>query len=300
MSATVTQLHPAGDVTTAAARALAAVTTYLDRCKLASNTVRAYRRQATAYVTWLGENAGAHPDAFADDVGAEAAVTAWRRHLTAAKASPASINQALAAVTLLYQHSPQQLRVDVKRAKVERPGEPAALTPIEQGALERAARRRSVRDTAIIEMLLGSGARVEECARLDLDDVAITARTGTVRLHGKGDEVRTVPLPPRAREAATAWIRQRGNQPGPLWTGQRGRLTISGITQVVLAAGAGAGLPGLRPHRLRHTYATRLRQGGADVAHVQALLGHASLDTTGRYFRAGTAELQRVIDDVFN
>ena len=54
--------------------------------------------------------------------------------------------------------------------------------------------------------------------------------------------------------------------------------------------GDDAGIEGLRPHRLRHTYGTRLRQGGADVAQVHALLGHASLDTSARYFRAGTAE----------
>ncbi|MEU7942435.1 site-specific integrase [Microbispora bryophytorum] len=76
-------------------------------------------------------------------------------------------------------------------------------------------------------------------------------------------------------------------------------LTISGIVQLVLAVGADAKLPGLRPHRLRHTYATRLREGGADVAQVQALLGHASLDTSARYFRAGTAEQAAVVDSVF-
>ena len=91
----------------------------------------------------------------------------------------------------------------------------------------------------------------------------------------------------------------RGRHPGPVWTGQRGPLTISGITQVVLAAGADAGIKGLRPHRARHTFATRLRQGGADPAQVQALLGHASLDTAARYFRAGSAENAEVVERVF-
>jgi site-specific recombinase XerD len=68
---------------------------------------------------------------------------------------------------------------------------------------------------------------------------------------------------------------------------------------MVLAAGADAGLPGLRPHRLRHTYATRLRQGGAAVAQVQALLGHAWLETTARSFRAGAAEQAAVIERIF-
>jgi integrase/recombinase XerC len=84
-----------------------------------------------------------------------------------------------------------------------------------------------------------------------------------------------------------------------LWTGQRGPLSISGITQAVLAVGEDAGIPGLRPHRLRHTYGTRLRQGGADVAQGQARLGHASLDTAGRYFRAGAAETAAVVEAAF-
>ncbi|WP_280489089.1 tyrosine-type recombinase/integrase, partial [Nocardia carnea] len=252
-----------------------------------------------AYVAWLTDHADQHPDAFADLVGAEAAVTAWRRHLLRdRKSSPSTVNQALAAVTLLYEHGPQ-LRIVVKRARVARPGEPNALAAAGQGRVERASLRRGARDAAIVAVLLYAGARVEECARLDLEDVAITARTGRIRLHGKGDEVREVPLPVVARERLSAWIAVRGNAAGPLWTGQRGRLTISGITQVVLAIGDDAGIPGLRPHVLRHTYGTRLRQGGADVAQVQALLGHASLETSSRYFRAGTAEQAAVVDTIF-
>ena len=91
----------------------------------------------------------------------------------------------------------------------------------------------------------------------------------------------------------------RDRHPGPLWAGQRGPLTDSGITQVVLATGADAGIPGVRPRRCRHTFATRLRQGGADPAQIQALLGHASIDTSARYFRSGPAENAAVIERVF-
>ena len=164
-------------------------------------------------------------------------------------------------------------------------GEPDALKPAQQGALLRAAARRGPRDGAIIAVLLYAGPRVAECEHLDLTDVAITARTGSLRLLGKGDQPRSVPLPARAGEKISTWLDLRGREPGPLWLGQRGRLTASGITQVVLATGKAVELPGLRPHRLRHSYATRLRQGGADPAQIQALLGHASLETAGRYFR---------------
>lgn len=213
------------------------------------------------------------------------------------KAAPATINQALAAVTLLYAQA--GLRIDVKRARVPKPGEPDALTPAEQGAVERASLRRGARDAAILAVLLYSGAREEECARLEVEDIAITARTGTIRLHGKGDQVRTIPLPKAARERVSAWLDERGRHPGPLWPGQRGALTISGIVQIVLAVGESGGLPGLRPHRCRHTYATRLRQGGADPAQVQALLGLASVETAARYFRAGQTEQAEVVERVF-
>ncbi len=281
----------------AAAEALAAVSRHLDRCKLAARTVRAYKRQATSYVDWLAANASAHGDAFADLVGAEGAVTSWKRDMLTARSSPSTVNQALAAVTLMYEQA--GLRIAVKRVRIPRPGEPGALTRQEEAALRRAAARRGPRDSAITAVLLDTGARVEECARLDAGDFAITARTGEVRLHGKGDEVRSVPLARRARDLISAWLDVRGRDPGPIWTGQRGPLTISGITQVVLATGDDAGIPGLRPHRCRHTFATRLRQGGADPAQVQALLGHASIDTAARYFRAGSAENAEVVERVF-
>jgi integrase len=290
----VVPLRPAGDGAAAAAE----VIRHLDRCKLAARTVRAYKRQVAAYVDWLATNASAHGDAFADLVGAEGAVTAWKRDMLTARSSPATVNQALAAVTLMYEQA--GLRIAVKRVRIPRPGEPDALTRQQEAALRRAAARRSPRDSAIIAVLLDTGARVEECARLDVEDFAITVRTGEIRLHGKGDEVRSVPLARRARELISAWLDVRGRHPGPIWTGQRGPLTISGITQVVLAAGADAGIPGLRPHRCRHVFATRLRQGGADPAQIQAMLGHASIDTAARYFRAGSAENAAVIERVFS
>jgi integrase len=295
-TAPVVPLRPADDDVAAAREALAAVHRHLDRCKLLASTVKAYKRQTTAYVAWLAGHAD-HGDAFADLVGAEGAVTAWRRHMITARSSPSKVNQALAAVTLMYEQA--DIRIAVKRVRIPRPGEPDALIPGEEGAVRRAALRRGPRDAAIIAVLLDAGARVEECARLDAGDFAITARTGDVRLHGKGDEVRSVPLSRRARGLVSAWLDVRGRHPGPVWTGQRGPLTISGITQVVLAVGADAGIPGLRPHRCRHTFATRLRQGGADPAQVQALLGHASIDTAARYFRAGSAENAAVIERIF-
>ncbi|MEU4779975.1 site-specific integrase [Micromonospora sp. NPDC023633] len=76
---------------------------HLDRCALSANTIKAYRARVRAYGAWLAAHARDHPDAFVDQVGAEAAVTAWRRHLVATKGSPSTVNQALAAIDLLYE-----------------------------------------------------------------------------------------------------------------------------------------------------------------------------------------------------
>ncbi|GAA2168004.1 hypothetical protein GCM10009727_89030 [Actinomadura napierensis] len=189
----------AAELEEAAARALAEFERHLDRAALSAHTVRAYRRGCRAFTAWLAEHAPDHPDAFADVVGADAAVKAWRRSLLEARASVATVNQARAAVGLLYELA--GLRLTVKPLRVPPPGEPDALTDRQAGAVERAAKRRGARDAAIVAVLLYSGARVEECARLQVEDVPVTARTGDVRLHGKGDQVRTVPLPAPARAA---------------------------------------------------------------------------------------------------
>ncbi|MFF0526594.1 tyrosine-type recombinase/integrase [Actinomadura nitritigenes] len=284
-------------VVDAAERALAEVERHLDRAALSPHTVRAYRRNCRAFTAWLIKHSLDHPDAFADVVGADAAVKSWRRELLDARASVATVNQGRAAVGLLYELA--GLRLTVKPLRVDRPGEPDALDDRQAGAVERAAARRGARDRAIVAVLLYSGARVEECARLAVEDVPVTARTGTVRLHGKNDQVRIVPIPAPVRAALLDYLAERGRKDGPLWRGQRGPLTISGITQVVLAVGAAAGIEGLRPHMLRHTYGTRLRRGGADPAQVQYLLGHASVATAGRYFRAGAAEVAELVERVY-
>lgn len=314
MAATVTPLHRSRDCAQAAQHALTALTTHLERSTLSPHTIEAYHRQAAAYTAWLCQHQADHPDAFTDTTGAEHAVTAWRRRMLHRRASPSTVNQALAAITLMYQHGPG-LTLNPKkvtRVRVAKPGAPDALTRRQEGALRRAAERRGPRDAAIINLLLDTGARVAECARLDLADVPVTARTGQARLHGKGDQVRHVPIPPTTRRHLTTWQTTRrqllAERPelaarvaDALWIGQRGRTTAKGITEVVLACGRDAGIEGLRPHRLRHTYATRLREGGMDPAQIQTLMGHVSITTTARYFRAGqaevAAEIERILGD---
>ncbi len=147
---------------------------------------------------------------------------------------------------------------------------------------------KGARDRALLELLYGAGLRVSELTGLDLGDV--DGPSLEVRVTGKGRKERLAPIGEPARDAVVAWIERRGELgPAPderaLFVGPRGRrLTVRAVQRLVHAYGAlGAGRADLHPHALRHTAATHLLDGGADLRAIQEILGHASLSTTQRY-----------------
>lgn len=159
--------------------------------------------------------------------------------------------------------------------------EAAGPMPDEHWVSSAAARNRT-----ILEVLYATGARVSELVNLDLDDVF---ETEFVRLLGKGNKERVVPLGSFARRALDAYIvRARPEFTGKsgssaLFLNQRGnRLSRQSVWQVISAAGEAIG-EAVSPHTLRHSFATHLLEGGADVRVVQELLGHASVATTQIY-----------------
>lgn len=139
------------------------------------------------------------------------------------------------------------------------------------------------RDRALGELLYGAGLRIGELCALDPDDVDLG--TGMCRVRrGKGGKERRVPVGRAAVEAVAAWLEERGDAPGPLFLNARGRrMSDRTARRVVARLGAGAGVPDLHPHALRHSFATHLLDAGADLRGIQELLGHASLSTTQRY-----------------
>ncbi len=161
-----------------------------------------------------------------------------------------------------------------------------------------------VRDRALLELLYGSGLRLSELCGLDLD--ALDLRAAEARVLGKGSKERVVPLGARCVEALTRWLEVRGQLVSPrrpgdaraLFLTSRGRrLYPRGVRRVVQAYGAlGAGRADLHPHALRHTCATHMLDGGADLRAIQELLGHASLSTTQRYAHVSMEHLMRVYD----
>lgn len=173
---------------------------------------------------------------------------------------------------------------------------PRTLSPEEVRALiEKGA--RTARERAALEVLYGTGVRASELVRLTPDDVDLAERLLYVR-QGKGRKDRVVPFGARVRAALLAYLRERERKPGPLFFTLRGApLTRTALDGLVSKAGKRAGL--LRPaspHRLRHSYATHLLQNGADVRHIQVLMGHASLSSTQIYLGVDASDLSRMIE----
>jgi len=152
------------------------------------------------------------------------------------------------------------------------------------------------RDHALLELLYATGIRVAECCGLDGTDV--DRSHGTVRVLGKGDKERVVPVGEVALQAIDAYLAARGLPDGPLFTNARGgRLTTRSAQRIV---GRLARLSGTRrrvtPHTLRHTFATHMLGEGADLRLIQELLGHQRLSTTQRYTHVSPEHLMKVYD----
>jgi integrase/recombinase XerD len=158
-----------------------------------------------------------------------------------------------------------------------------------------------LRDRALVELLYGTGMRRGEASKLDLSDVDFEQRQVLVR-QGKGRKDRVVPLGRKAKEALLDYLERgraklvRGADPGALFLGRDGRRLGKGqISDRLRALGLKIRLK-LAPHLLRHSCATHLLKGRADIRHIQRLLGHESLQTTERYTRVEMADLRGVID----
>ncbi|MDP9152368.1 MAG: tyrosine recombinase XerC [Myxococcota bacterium] len=191
--------------------------------------------------------------------------------------------------------------------KVRRPL-PTLLSVDTAGAIIESARSDDpggARDRAVLELLYGSGVRVGELCGLDVDALALPS--ASARVLGKGNKERVVPLGRACVRALARWLDERphyvhpktGSQdPQALFLTKRGaRIGPRAVHALVQAYGAmGAGRADLHPHALRHTCATHMLDGGADLRSIQEMLGHASLTTTQRYTHVSMEHLMRVYD----
>jgi integrase/recombinase XerC len=154
------------------------------------------------------------------------------------------------------------------------------------------------RDLAILELLYGCGLRVSELVGLDLGDIALDERT--IRVRGKGNKERQVPVGSRAAEAVQRYLDVRPNSPGQpavFLNSRNDRLGDRQVRRLVKNyASLAAGDSTVHPHSFRHAYATHLLSDGADLRAIQELLGHARLTTTQKYTQVSLRDLQAVYD----
>jgi integrase/recombinase XerD len=265
---------------------------------LSPNTLDAYRRDLARYADHL-RSAGVTDATKAGEVQVSSFVGALSssEYAEGQRYRASSVARALAAVRSFHRFLLREGDTDsdpsegVVRPKVPRTL-PRPLTVSEVEAIVAApgdADPPAVRDRAILEVLYGAGLRISELVGLDVDDVDL--EEGSVRVFGKGRKERIVPLGRFAVEAVEGYlVRARPTLAGPksgpaLFLNQRGgRLTRQGADRILHAAVKRAGIDKrVTPHMLRHSFATHLLEGGADVRVVQELLGHASLSTTQIY-----------------
>ena len=283
---------------------------------LAPSTVSVYRRDVAAFIHWV-EAPPRHvdgPDAVDRDV-----VRAYLAELTADGRAPRTIARAMASLRRYFAWRARSGRsagdptvgvsAPVGPARLPRVLRADELHRILEEAPEADDASLGARDDAVVEILYGSGLRVSELCGLDLDDVDLDRSRLTV--WGKGSKQRIVPLSDPARERLHDWLSPHDGTPAP----RRAWLTdVVGVVDLVADAaalfhnrrGRRLGPRDVRrlldrrspvpthPHALRHTFATHLLDGGADLRVVQELLGHADLATTQVYTHVSKDRLSRV------
>lgn len=284
-------------------------TTWLDHLAvergLSDNTLSNYRRDVERYLTWLDE-AGRHELADVATADVEAYVADLRRSGLAAS----SAGRALVVARGLHRFAVREGIVDVDvAADVSPPATgrhlPDTLSIDEITQLIDAvpdgeyADALDLRDKALLELLYGTGARISEVMGLTVDDV--TDNDGILRITGKGNKQRLVPIGSKAVEAVEAYlVRARpllaqGKSHALLLNTRGGALSRQSAWAILKNAAARAGLDkDISPHTLRHSYATHLLEGGADVRVVQELLGHSSVTTTQIYTHVTADNLRQV------
>ncbi|MDP9341506.1 MAG: site-specific tyrosine recombinase XerD [Actinomycetota bacterium] len=279
---------------------------------LSPNTVSAYRRDLARYATFLrSRDVTDAAEVDRDEIAAFVADLSASRH-GPDPGSPyraSSVARTLAAVRSFHKFLVQENEATQDpAAAVVRPRVPRALPralsvqEVERILASPAGETETVlRDRALLETLYGAGLRISELVGLDVDDLDL--EEGSVRVVGKGDKERLVPLGRYARESLEAYL--TGGRPalasrssrGALFLNVRGgRLTRQGCAKILRSHVRRAGIDRrVSPHSLRHSFATHLLEGGADVRVVQELLGHASVATTQIY----TLVTQQHLRDVY-
>jgi len=261
-------------------------------------TVEAYGADIAGFLGFITQHLGAEPDLGALVALRAADFRAWLAHGAGEGRGNATRARHLSAVRTFFRWlarrhgagNPQVRLLATPRAK--RPL-PRALTPKDARAVTEdisdiaESPAIQARDTALFTLLYGCGLRIAEALALNVADAPREGSDAALRVVGKGRKQRLVPVLPVVRQAIALWLRHhpRPEPEAPLFLGARGKRLNPAVAQLTLQKFRRlAGLPEhATPHALRHSFATHLLAGGADLRSIQDLLGHASLSTTQRY-----------------
>ncbi|MBN8897145.1 MAG: tyrosine recombinase XerC, partial [Rhodospirillales bacterium] len=255
----------------------------------------------------LTQHLGGEPDLAALGALRQADFRAWLAAMAADGSGTATRARHLSAVRSFFRWLARRQGVDnpavrlIATPRSKRPVPRALPPPQARGVAEDVAELSDdaaiqARDTALFTLLYGCGLRIAEALSLDVRDVP--RADAPLRVLGKGSKERIVPVLPAVREAIAAWLRLHPNpvSDAPLFLGARGKRLDPGVAQRTMRIYRQQnGLPEhATPHALRHSFATHLLAGGADLRSIQELLGHASLSTTQRYTSVDEAHLLEV------
>lgn len=260
------------------------------------NTIAAYSRDLDEYEAFLSSRGVKGPDAVTRDD-----VTAFVGSLWARGLAPSSVERKVAAIKGFHKFLVREGITDNHpTARLPLPKVPERLPDVVSiDDVDRLLAQpfpdgpAGLRDRAMLETLYGCGLRVSELTGLDLTDLDLTE--GFLRVFGKGGKERVVPVAGMALHALEAYLMQgrpylrpkgslRGLDSSAVFLNARGgRLSRRGVFGIVRTYGARVGLESLHPHTLRHSFATHLLEGGADLRALQEMLGHADISTTQVY-----------------
>lgn len=276
----------------------------------ATNTVNSYRRDLDRYRAYL-DGRGIGELAAVTEADVREFLVALRRDNLA----DSSIARALVAARGFHKFAAAEGITPTDVAHAVRPPRPARrlpkALPLDEvlaileaaGGDSEADGPRSLRDRALVELLYSCGARISEAVAVDLDDIDVETRS--VLLRGKGGKERLVPIGRPAVAAIDAYLvrgrpalaaaARRSVPPAVFLNVRGGRLSRQSAWQILSDSAARAGLDkSVSPHTMRHSFATHLLEGGADVRVVQELLGHASVTTTQVYTLVTVSALREV------
>ncbi len=270
---------------------------------LSANSIEAYTGDLISYVTYLESN-HIREIVLADTT----AVLGWLVHLTRKGLSPKSRARHLVTIRGFYKYLSGEKIIKsnpIKEVSIPKTGRslPKVISVSEVQALLESGDTvtpRDQRNIAMMEVMYGAGLRVSELISLKLSDINLDA--GFVRVMGKGSRERIVPMGSKAREMTRKWIDQGRQtvlnyQPGEyLFAARAGRpMTRQAFWKIIKKHAVLAGLAQtVSPHTLRHSFATHLLEGGADLRSVQAMLGHSDISTTQIYTHISREYLVRM------